>query len=205
MGMQIPLRQIQRRSHGNWGQPFQFKGRKTVLAGLLFCLALFNSMPASSATVPAGQGITLAWNPSPDNSVVGYIIYYGTTSGIYDHRINVNDVTNTTISSLVSGATYYFTATSYNADGIESDYSNETSYSVPTKLSKLQVSGASAGQFTLTVSGLPGQTYQIQATSDFTTWAVVGTATMGTGGSLDFTDTNAANFLKRFYRTMETP
>jgi hypothetical protein len=205
MGMQIPLRQIKRRTHGNWRLPFQINGLKMVLAGLLFCLVLFNSMPASSATVPAGQSLTLAWNPSPDDSVVGYIIYYGAASETYDHRINVNDVTNATVSGLVSGATYYFTATSYNADGIESDYSNETSYTVPAMLSTQQFSGATAGQFTLTVSGLPGQTYQIQATSDFTTWAVIGTVTMGAGGSLDFTDTNAVSFSQRFYRTQETP
>jgi len=33
------------------------------------------------------------------------------------------------------------------------------------------------------------------------TWTVIGTATVGATGSLDFTDTNAASFSKRFYRT----
>jgi hypothetical protein len=35
-------------------------------------------------------------------------------------------------------------------------------------------------------------------------WTVIGTATMGASGSLDFTDTNAASFSTRFYRTQQT-
>jgi hypothetical protein len=56
-------------------------------------------------------------------------------------------------------------------------------------------------QFILTVTGPIGHTYDIQATQDFITWTVVGTVTVGASGSLDFTDTNAPSFLKRFYRT----
>jgi hypothetical protein len=60
-----------------------------------------------------------------------------------------------------------------------------------------------ANQFILTVAGQNGHTYNIQATQDFKTWTVIGTVTMGASGSLDFTDTNAANFSRRFYRTQE--
>jgi hypothetical protein len=56
-------------------------------------------------------------------------------------------------------------------------------------------------QFILTVNGLIGHTYDIQATQDFKTWTVIGTVTVGASGSLDFTDTNAASFSRRFYRT----
>ena len=55
-------------------------------------------------------------------------------------------------------------------------------------------------QFILTVTGTIGHTYNIQATQDFKTWTVIGTVTVGTGGSSTFTDTNAASFSKRFYR-----
>ena len=89
--------------------------------------------------------------------------------------------------------------------GQESAYSSEISYLVPAPVSALQIRSAPAGQFILTVSGLTGQTYEVQATQDFKTWTVIGTVTLGAGGSLDFTDTNAASFPQRFYRTQETP
>ena len=56
-------------------------------------------------------------------------------------------------------------------------------------------------QFILTVNGPVGQAYKIQATQDFKTWTVIGTVTVGASGSSVFTDTNAASFSRRFYRT----
>ena len=56
-------------------------------------------------------------------------------------------------------------------------------------------------QSVVTVTGQVGHTYNIQATQDFKTWTVIGTVTVGATGSLDFTDTNAPSFSKRFYRT----
>ncbi|MGA3269169.1 MAG: hypothetical protein ABSE16_20425 [Verrucomicrobiota bacterium] len=46
---------------------------------------------------------------------------------------------------------------------------------------------------------------EIEATQDFMTWTIISTVTVGSGGSLDFTDTNAAGFPQRFYRTQQTP
>jgi hypothetical protein len=58
----------------------------------------------------------------------------------------------------------------------------------------------SDGQFTLNVSGTAGHTYAIEATEDLMTWTIIGTVTLDAGGSLDFTDTDAANYPQRFYR-----
>ena len=58
-----------------------------------------------------------------------------------------------------------------------------------------------AGQFALTLTGTVGHTYNIQATQDFQTWTIIGTVTVGASGTLNFTDTNAASFSRRFYRT----
>jgi hypothetical protein len=68
-------------------------------------------------------------------------------------------------------------------------------------LPSMQVSVNHARQFILTVTGQVSHTYDIQATQDFKTWTVIGTVTVGTTGSLNFTDTNAPSFSKRFYRT----
>jgi hypothetical protein len=66
---------------------------------------------------------------------------------------------------------------------------------------KLQIRAAPARQFIVAVTGQVGQTYNLLASPDLTTWTVIGTVTLPAGGSLDFTDTNAASFPQRFYRT----
>jgi hypothetical protein len=99
-------------------------------AGLALCtviLAIF-----SQANVFAVGSVVLAWDASPDASVVGYRVYFGGASGNYTNSANVGNVTNATFNNLPDGSTYYFAAVSYTAQGFESDYSNEISYTVPT-------------------------------------------------------------------------
>jgi len=69
--------------------------------------------------------------PSPDTEVVGYYSKYGPTSGNYTNKVDVGNVTNATLYGLVEGATYFFVVTAYNDWGLESDPSNEVSYTVP--------------------------------------------------------------------------
>ena len=83
------------------------------------------------ATVFAAGSVTLAWDASPDVTATGYRVYYGGASGVYTNSATVGNVTNATFSSLPDGATFYFAAVAYNSTGFESDFSNETSYSVP--------------------------------------------------------------------------
>lgn len=171
----------------------------------MFFALFLNSGPAFSATAPAGHSVILAWSPSLDTNVVGYNIYYGGAGGDYTNMINIGKVTSTTISGLTAGVTYYFAATAYDALGDESAYSAEISYLVPGGLATVQIRSAPGGQFILTVTGSTGLTYDILASQDLSVWAVIGTVTVDASGSLDFTDTNAANFPQRFYRTQETP
>ncbi len=85
----------------------------------------------SQAKLLAAGSITLAWDASPDANATGYRIHYGGASGVYTNSATVGNVTNATFSNLPDGATYFFAAVAYTVDGFESDYSNETSYSVP--------------------------------------------------------------------------
>ena len=74
------------------------------------------------------QSVTLTWNPSPDTNAVGYKIYYGGASGVYTNTVSVGSATTATISGLLAGVTYYFSATTVAASGAESPFSNEATY-----------------------------------------------------------------------------
>jgi len=80
----------------------------------------------------ATGSVSLTWNPSLSTNVVGYKIYYGVASGVYNTAISVTGSTNVTVTNLAGGITYYFAATAVNTFGAESPFSNETTYSVPT-------------------------------------------------------------------------
>jgi hypothetical protein len=169
-----------------------------VLGGILLLALLHN--PAQAAT-----SVTLAWAPSISPGTAGYNIYYGVTNGIYTQMVNVGNVTNATISGLTGGMTYYFAGKAYNSLGTQSVFSNQASYVVPVTLTGLQIRAAPAGMFTLAGTGPIGQTNEILATQDFEAWTVIGTMTVGAGGTFVFTDTNAANYPMRFYRAQEVP
>jgi hypothetical protein len=96
------------------------------IALLLGILVLINLR-----AVAAPANVTLAWDPSNDPTVSGYNLYYGSDSGTYTNVVVAGTATIATVSNLMRGATYYFAATTFNAAGLESDYSVEISYAVP--------------------------------------------------------------------------
>ena len=175
-----------------------------VLAGILCGVLLFNSAPMFGATIPPTYSLNLGWNPSSSPGVVGGHLHYGTVSGDYTNTIVVGNVATITVPGLSSGVTYYFAVTAITTNGIESIYSNEISYPpvVPGRL--LNITALTGRQFMLTMTGPTGHTNNIEASSNLTTWTVIGKVTLGTGGSASFTDTNAASFSKRFYRTSDS-
>jgi hypothetical protein len=92
----------------------------TFIAGTLAALA-----PSS---VFAASSVTLAWDPSTGTNIAGYKLYYGASSRTYTNTLTVGTATSATISNLISGATYYCAATAYDTSNLESDFSNEVSY-----------------------------------------------------------------------------
>ncbi len=78
--------------------------------------------------------VTLSWTPPTQNTdgtsltdLAGYKIYWGTSVGIYPNSVTVNNSSISTyvVENLAPG-TYEFVATSFNAAGVESSYSNST-------------------------------------------------------------------------------
>jgi hypothetical protein len=179
----------------------RIKGLTRVLAGILFLALLHNPATVFGATLPGSYSVALAWQASASPNITGYRVYYGSASGQYTNSVLVGNVTTNTVSGLANGVTYYFAITGVAADGEESPFSNQIGF-VP-GVQTVGIRTASAKQFVLTVSGLIGHTYQIQATQDLKTWTTIGTVTLGASGSMDFTDTNSASFPNRYYRTQD--
>lgn len=121
---------------------------RTIAGLLLIAFALCAS---------AAPSISLEWGPSPDADVNNYRLYWGPGSGNYNGFADLGNVTNTVFTQLVRGAHYFFVVTAMNAEGAESDPSNEIDCVVP----KVRASGALV---------LPAV---VEASVDLRTWAAV--------------------------------
>ncbi len=182
------------------------------LTKILFGVLLFvlGCNLAQAVTLPQSDtySLTLVWNPSPSPEIIGCHLYYGTVSGQYTNTVVVGNVTTVTLSGLLPEVTYFFVITAIDSDGQESDFSNEISYRTelppnPLPSAQLQIHSTADGQVVLGMTGPAGQTYDIEATEDFTAWTVIGTAIMNPIGVVEFTDPGAADFSQRFYRLHE--
>jgi hypothetical protein len=85
----------------------------------------------SGTGIEPTYSVTLTWNPSTP-PIAGYNVYRGTAPGSYS-KINSTVDPNTTYtdSTVVSGATYYYAATSVNSSGQESEYSKPVQVLIP--------------------------------------------------------------------------
>ena len=96
--------------------------------------------PFTITVTAIGQGtVTLNWaapTQNEDNTplvdLAGYRIYWGTSPGSYPNSVTVNNpgLTTYVVENLGPG-TYEFVATSFNSSGIESEFSNPVSRTVP--------------------------------------------------------------------------
>lgn len=98
---------------------------KKVFSILMMALICFS--------VLGGHNLRLEWDPSMDNSVTGYKIYYSTNnfSGGSPSVIDAGANITCLITNVIEGMTYTIYATAYNAVGLESDPSNIVEYTVP--------------------------------------------------------------------------
>jgi len=145
-----------------------------------------------------------AWSPSED-SVAGYRIHYGVVSRTYNQVFDAGNATNATVSNLTPATRYYFALTAYNGFGVESDYSTELTYFVPTNSAPpisfgLRINLTPTKQTVLTLTGATNRTYSIEATTNLVVWTNIGAVAVGPSGSSAFTDTNATQYARRFYR-----
>lgn len=163
-------------------------------AGAVLLLAGFH--PA----VQGAQTLSLAWNASKDKQVAGYFLHYGTESSNYTARINVSKKKPAiTVPGLKEGATYYFTVTSYDSQGVESLPSKEISYIVPGILALGErTNPGDPARIKFPVA--PRHKYEIQATDDMRTWVTIGQVKGVANNWVEFDDATAAQHHQRFYR-----
>jgi fibronectin type III domain protein len=71
--------------------------------------------------------LTLAWDSSTDPNVAGYVLYWGTHSGVYSSQSNVGNQSLVQVGGLADGTYYYFVVYAYNTAGQLSPPSGEVS------------------------------------------------------------------------------
>ena len=79
------------------------------------------------AAMVHAQSVTLAWNGSSSPGVTGYRVHFGTNSRSYAFVTNAGLALTQTV-LLPRAGRWFFAATAYDAQGLESDYSNEVEW-----------------------------------------------------------------------------
>ncbi len=79
------------------------------------------------AGLARGQTVTLAWDASPSAAVAGYRVYWGTNSRAYCCVTNAGLVLTQAV-VLPHRGRWFFAATAYDTNGLESDFSSEVSW-----------------------------------------------------------------------------
>lgn len=160
--------------------------RSAGVATYLALLCLFLLLGSSMVSFVSAADVTLSWDPSSEQQVSGYKIYYGTASRSYSSNTNIGKVTTYKVTGLANGTRYYFAVTSYNTSGNESAYSNEVSattsastttctYSTSPSTASFSSSGG-AGSIGVTASS--GCTW---SASSGVSWVTINTGKTGAG------------------------
>ena len=176
----------------------------------------------------------LEWCPSPPTNVVGYNIYYnvgGTTNfvhsiynptnpcgppitpgsnylRVYTNSIHVGKVTTYTFTNLLPGLTYSFAVTALNNIGLESDFSDESQYTVPlwkrlTNSFPISLTFLGTNTYQISCQVCPDSLLTLQTTPSLTpaNWSIVATnITPNAYGNINYlhTNTNATSFYRAY-------
>lgn len=135
---------------------------------LLLGLGIWWGSLASTSAVE----VAVAWNPPVDASdVTGFRVRYGTSSGQYTAVTNVGLRTSAVFTELNGGLTYYFAASSVDAEGNESVASNEVSVDIPGP--PPQPTGAENVSFAQNTTS-PAYPFRLLGLNGSTNWVLLG-------------------------------
>ena len=158
-------------------------------------LLLFCSYTIQAATVRLG------WDRNPESDVVEYKVYIGNATRNYIRIISAGNNTEQLVPDLSRGVTYFFAVTAVNSSGLESDYSNEVSYTTPDRPSppsnpRVQLESAAidwrgvtnrTGTMVQPVLIVPGESgVAVRATVSTPSGSTTRTVTIGPSGKAEF-------------------
>ena len=107
------------------------KGGNTTVPVTMTVTSGSTSSLTSPSPSSSSNTASLTWSPDTStNTLAGYKVYVGTSSGVYSSSVNVGNVTTYAVTNLGIGTTYYFAVSAFNSSGIESGFSNEVSKSI---------------------------------------------------------------------------
>ena len=209
-----PLRTI-RAFHGPWLR--QAFAPNTLLWSLALALGGLNSqavpyltsLQASSNSPPDIQAVALGWNASPDPAAAGYFLCWGYASEQCTNRLDVGNVTNTSVAGLSLGVLYWFHVVAYDGTGREAAPSNDIIYQPPVagrpveptslNLGIIQAEGGgTVAQFSF--QGQASAIYDVQATTNFQQWTVIGTTNCSASGVVTLEVLAGTNQPRQFFR-----
>jgi hypothetical protein len=169
--------------------------------GLIVLLVISLPVVARAQTT---TDVRLAWDASSDPAVSGYMVDYGTASGVYTQAINVGNVLTYTIQGLLFNKTYYFSVRAYDGSGAFSSRSNEVVFTTDaapggppasctlTFSATTQTLDAAGGTGTVRLSTQTGCTWNIGSNM---AWLSVGNPTTVSSATVNYTA--APNFSKQ--------
>lgn len=93
----------------------------------------------SAPVVAIENSVSFQWEASPDETVVGYVLYWRATNNIaITNRLDVGNVLFATVFGISEGTTYQYWVTAYDGTSIESEPSNTVTHSL-TNTAKIQI------------------------------------------------------------------
>src|ERR1035437_953352 len=124
-------------------------------------------------------------------------------------QFNGQDLANATVATLVlanveaAQSGQYSVRVSNAVGALVTAPANLTVLTPPVVMDVVSGTQLPGSAFQLTLNVDPGFTYDLQATTDFLKWQSI--ANLNGDGLFDFTDTDSANYLNRFYRLRWAP
>lgn len=165
----------------------------------ILTLAAAYAVKAQLAPANRPANVVLAWDPPPSSEIAGYNLYWGAASRCYTNLVSTSNLT-ATVTNLQRGVTYYFAVTAFTADGLESDFSNEVSYTPAARPIAPVLRLSMTGGQQLQGLGEPYNRYELQRTTNLVVWTPMTTVTADRQGAFSAWDTGAGA-VRVFYRT----
>jgi hypothetical protein len=97
-----------------------------IRAGLILFVVFYLSF---SAGIKAGD-VIVRWDPNTEPDLLGYKVYWGTSSRNYTDFGDANNDTSYRVPNLPEGVEYFFAVTAYDTAYNESDFSVEVSHTI---------------------------------------------------------------------------